>query len=211
MKADVNKLAYIGRKPASGILKRDSDSWFTPELYTDLVRKVLGGIDLDPFSSISANEHVKAARFFDINMDAFKQIWFKKSGTVFMNPPYSKKLIGKAVNTFIFNLENNSISQAVVLVNNATETKWFQTLSVQASALCLVHKRIHFENVDGKNISGNTRGQIFLYYGSDKLVFTNIFNEIGSIVYTNKIKYWSAQSCFGIVNFFTMPEVLILS
>lgn len=181
MKADVNTLAYIGRNPASGSLKRDSDSWFTPELYTDMVRKVLGGIDLDPFSSILANEHVKAAKFFDINIDAFKQVWFKRSGTVFMNPPYSKNLIEKAVNIFTFNLANNSISQAVVLVNNATETKWFQTLSAQADAICLVNKRINFENVDGKNLSGNTRGQIFLYYGSDSGFFTNTFKDIGRI------------------------------
>ncbi len=181
MKADVNKLAYIGKKPGDENVKRDSDSWFTPELYTDLVRKVLGGIDLDPFSSEPANQHVKAKRYFDISMDAFKQTWFEDSGTVFMNPPYSRELIEKSVNIFLFNLTTKSISQAVVLVNNATETKWFQTLSAPADAICLVNKRIPFENVDGKHTSGNTRGQIFLYYGANKKAFKNTFKNIGSI------------------------------
>lgn len=71
MKADVDKLAYIGAKPGS-INTRDSDSWYTPNLYTDMARKVLGTIDLDPFSSSLANEYVKAKRYFDTDSDAFK-------------------------------------------------------------------------------------------------------------------------------------------
>jgi phage N-6-adenine-methyltransferase len=181
MKADLNKLAYIGRKPGDVSTKRDSDSWFTPELYTDMVHNVLGGIDLDPFSSKVANQHVKAERYFDVNMDAFKQPWFEGVGTVFMNPPYSRDLIEKSVNIYLSNLTNGSISQAIVLVNNATETKWFQTLSEPADAICLVNKRIPFETVDGKHTSGNTRGQIFLYYGSNKNRFKSVFNNIGSI------------------------------
>jgi len=181
MKADVNKLAYIGAKPGD-INTRDSDSWYTPNVYTDMARKVLGTIDLDPFSSSLANDYVKAKRFFDIDTDAFKQIWFEEQGTVFMNPPYSRKLIDKAVNVFLHNITKESISQAVVLVNNATETKWFQSLAKESDALCLVDKRIPFENFDGKNSSGNTRGQVFLYYGRNKNIFKKVFKEIGIII-----------------------------
>ncbi|KGJ91576.1 DNA N-6-adenine-methyltransferase [Colwellia psychrerythraea] len=181
MKADVKKLAYIGSKPGD-ITSRDSDSWYTPNIYTDMTRKVLGTIDLDPFSSSLANEYVKAERYFDADSNAFKQIWFKEQGTVFMNPPYSRKLIDKAVEIFLQNISDSSISQAVVLVNNATETKWFQSLTRKSDALCLVDKRIPFESFDGKHSSGNTRGQVFLYYGVNKKAFKKVFKEIGIII-----------------------------
>ncbi len=126
MKADVNTLAYIGKKP--GVTVRDSDSWFTPDKYTNMVRRVLGQIDLDPFTSEIANQHVKANRYFDIELDAFSQTWFVNAGTVYMNPPYSRKLIDKAVDLFLENIAIDSITQGIVLVNNATETQWFQKL-----------------------------------------------------------------------------------
>jgi phage N-6-adenine-methyltransferase len=180
MKADANTLGYIGKKPGGTL--RDSDSWFTPDQYTNMVKRVLGQIDLDPFSSEIANQHVKASRYFDIELDAFTQTWFENAGTVYMNPPYSRKLIDKSVDLFLENLAMGSITQAIVLVNNATETQWFQKLLKPANALCLVNKRIAFESFDGKHSSGNTRGQIFLYYGENKRIFKKIFKEIGIIV-----------------------------
>lgn len=65
MKADANSLAYIGSKPGtSRALKRESDSWYTPERYTEMVRDVMGDIDLDPYSSAFANQRVRAKKFF---------------------------------------------------------------------------------------------------------------------------------------------------
>lgn len=73
-KADRDKLAYIGSKPgASQDTSRDSDAWFTPSIYVEMAREVMGEIDLDPFSSLAANKHVRAKRFFDVEADAFKQ------------------------------------------------------------------------------------------------------------------------------------------
>ena len=60
--ADVSNLGYVGRKPTA---KRNSDSWFTPDIYLSSVRGVLGEITLDPFSDAQANEIVKAAESWD--------------------------------------------------------------------------------------------------------------------------------------------------
>lgn len=183
MKADKNKLAYIGSKPGtSGSTKRDSDSWFTPSIYTEMAREVMGEIDLDPFSSKVANFHVKAKRYFDIKDDAFKKVWFQDQGRVFMNPPYGRKLIDMAIDIFLANWASESISQGIVLVNNATETRWFQSLLRSTSSLCLPDRRIAFESDDGKHVSGNTRGQVFFYFGHKQKKFEEVFSDVGTIL-----------------------------
>ncbi len=185
MRADKNKLAYIGAKPGTNkINQRDSDSWFTPCIYTEMAREVMGEIDLDPFSSEAANERVKAKRYFDINTNAFEQVWFADQGRVFMNPPYGRKIIDASTNIFLANWANESITQAVVLVNNATETKWFHTLLRSSSAICLPDSRIAFETNDGKNVSGNTRGQVFFYFGHCTEKFKVVFDRIGAVLLT---------------------------
>ena len=181
MKANKQMLAYIGAKP--GTIQRDSDSWFTPSYYTELARNVMGSIDLDPFSSTTANEVVKANRYFDIKTDAFKQEWFDSSGTVFMNPPYGRNLIKPSVEIFIKKLHANAISQAIVLVNNATETKWFQLLLENASSVCFAKKRISFNSPDGKHVSGNTRGQVFFYFGKETTNFESSFKDVGIVLH----------------------------
>ncbi|MFC4700950.1 DNA N-6-adenine-methyltransferase [Glaciecola siphonariae] len=182
-KADSRKLGYIGAVPGSNEdLGRDSDSWFTPRKYIDLVKQTLGDIDLDPFSSKQANELIQAKRFFDEKSDAFKQVWFEDSGRVFMNPPYSRQLINASIDIFVEHWKNGKISEAIVLVNNATETKWFQQLLLESTAICLVNKRIAFENRDGKHVSGNTRGQVFLYFGKKTQKFNKTFGRIGAVL-----------------------------
>ncbi len=180
MKADANTLGYVGTKPGMKVAyERDSNSWFTPIKYTDMVREVMGEIDLDPFSAKSANSNVKALRYFDINDDAHEQAWFDTKGRVFMNPPYGRGEMARAVNTFMDNYSKGRVSEAVILVNNATETKWFQDLLVASAAVFLPSSRIAFENDDGKNISGNTRGQVFIYFGDDATLFHEVFQRIG--------------------------------
>ena len=182
MKADKNKLGYVGSIPGS--IPRDSDAWFTPKKYTKLASEVMGQIDLDPFSCSAANESVNATRYIDEQNDAFKQEWFEVGckGTVFMNPPYGRRIMGPAVEEFLKHYANNSITQAVVLVNNATDTKWFQSLLGASNAICFTNKRIAFENNDGKHISGNTRGQAFLYFGCNVKKFREIFTAVGVVL-----------------------------
>jgi len=187
MKADINKLAYIAAKPGKNKKNtRDSDSWFTPSIYTDMARDVMGEIELDPFSSKVANEHIKAKRYFDINTDAFKKQWFKESGNVFMNPPYGRNIIGASIDIFLANLSNKSIDQGIVLVNNATETRWFHSLLHHTDALCFLDHRIAFEANDGKHVSGNTRGQVFFYFGDKIDKFKAVFETIGVLLLPTK-------------------------
>jgi phage N-6-adenine-methyltransferase len=181
-KADKDKLAYIGAKPGTNKNSlRDSDTWFTPSLYTDMATEVMGRIDLDPFSSDAANAQVKARRYFTIEHDAFQQTWFQEQGRVFMNPPYTRQIVDSAIELFLMHIDRGEITQGIVLVNNATETRWFQSLARRCSVACFPDRRIAFENVDGKHVSGNTRGQVFFYFGHRIERFHNVFGRIGTI------------------------------
>jgi len=59
--------------------------WYTPELYVDLARRVMGTIDLDPASSDKAQEVAQAEKFYTEADDGLQQAWW---GNVFLNPPY---------------------------------------------------------------------------------------------------------------------------
>jgi hypothetical protein len=51
-----------------------------------------------------------------------------------------------------------------------------------ADAICFPSKRIAFWNADGKAISGNTRGQMFLYFGHDRKAFRSVFGDLGVVI-----------------------------
>jgi hypothetical protein len=168
--ADKTRLAYVGSRNAQhktvSDLVRDSDSWFTPSIYLSAVRQTLESIDLDPFSSVVANRTVCATKILTQSDDA---LWCKwpTVNSVFMNPPYGRGLINGAVSRFIEEFHKGTFNTGIVLVNNATETRWCQALMRDALAWCWPDQRIAFESVDGKKVSGNTRGQGFFLFVGD--------------------------------------------
>jgi phage N-6-adenine-methyltransferase len=181
VKADIQRLGYIGRSPAQE--PRDPDSWFTPPEYLDAVRAVLGGIDLDPFTSADANIAVGATHIFTPEKSAFDHDWrVCDRPRVFMNPPYAAGMIGRAVNRFLNQYDIRRFDEGIVLVNNATDTRWFEALATTCHAICFTDHRISFWSNDGKSASGNTRGQAFFYFGPDVAAFARVFGRHGFIV-----------------------------
>jgi hypothetical protein len=147
----------------------------------------MGSIDLDPFSSLDANEAVRARYFFTPTNSALRRRWctpsrrrfFPHGLNVWMNPPYSAQMIGEVSQTFQQAWDLGDIQQAVVLLNNATETRWFQTIRALASAVCFPTGRIAFVAQDGEEVAGNTRGQVFLYMGAQAGRFVEEFETYG--------------------------------
>lgn len=183
-KAKAAHLGYVGSVPGRTALGRDSDSWYTPQRYIESARAVLGRIDLDPFSSLTANGRVRARRFITAEQDATRTAWTtpSKSIRVWMNPPYSSRLIKAACGLFVEGVKCGRIEAGIVLVNNATDTLWFHELMSEAAAVCFTKGRIAFENFDGKHVSGNTRGQAFVYFGPDAEVFRAEFAKYGCVL-----------------------------
>jgi ParB family chromosome partitioning protein len=156
----------------AALTSSETNEWYTPALYVEAARRVLGGIDLDPASCAEANVIIQAARFYTESDDGLRQAW---KGRVWLNPPY-----GRRASSFVAHLASQytagNITAAVVLVaSSATSTTWFRPLS--DGALCFTDHRINFNGV-----KGNTTGSIFAYLGSDREAFKAEFAQFGMVV-----------------------------
>lgn len=147
------------------------DEWYTPSQYIESARSVMGSIDLDPASNDFANETVKATTYYTEADNGLKKEWF---GNVWLNPPYSTSL----VQSFIDKVVSSNFSQAIILVNNATETAWFGKLISKASAIVFHKGRIRFVKRDGEH-GTPLQGQAFIYYGNNPQRFLEVFSKFG--------------------------------
>lgn len=154
------------------------NEWYTPPQYLEAARKVLGKIDLDPASSLVAQNNVKASRFFTITDDGLSQAW---KGRVFLNPPYSKDLIERFSLRLTEFYESGNVSSAILLVNNATETQWFQKISPVAACICFPKGRIQYLDKHGKPANTPLQGQAFLYFGGKAEKFIEAFSGFGFV------------------------------
>lgn len=156
------------------------DEWYTPPEYIAAVRSVLGEIDLDPASSVWANATVHATHFYSKEYDGLIRPW---SGRVFMNPPYSQPLIERFCTKFVRSLDAGDIAEGIVLVNNATETTWFQTMGQRATAIAFPKGRIRYIDQTGVPALTPLQGQAFLYFGPAAKVtqFAEVFSVFGVV------------------------------
>lgn len=149
----------------------EDNEWYTPVEYLESARAVLGTINLDPASNDFANERVQAEMYYTEDDNGLNQEWY---GNIWLNPPYSSD----SVKPFVEKLVNSSFDEAIVLVNNATETEWFNILISKASAIVFPKGRIQFDKRDGKHGSP-LQGQAFIYYGEREEMFLKEFLKYG--------------------------------
>jgi len=165
-----NKTAHVSNNSGE-------NEWYTPAAIIEAARRVLGGFDLDPASSEIANRTVKAERFFTIEDDGLTQDW---AGKIWCNPPYSQPLINEFCLKFAGAMSGGSTG--IALVNNATETAWFQTLARSASAICFPASRIKFNDPSGAPSGSPLQGQAIIYSGAETGKFMAEFSKIGFVM-----------------------------
>jgi len=156
--------------------------WYTPKVYIDAARYVMGSIDVDPASSHTANEKlVMATKYYTFEDNGLEQPW---EGNIWMNPPYAQPLVTQFTKALVDKWDSGEIQQACVLVNNATETGWYQPMMDRASAICFVRGRIIFLDKDLQIRPGSPlQGQTCLYFGGNVDKFTTAFGELGKVLY----------------------------
>ena len=154
------------------------NEWYTPAPYIEAAREVMRGIDLDPASSEVAQKVVQAGTYYTMDDDGLSKVWF---GNVWMNPPYSKDLISRFTERMRLSYEDGQIAQSITLVNNATETTWFQQLASVASAFCFRSGRIRFCDATGEPAKSPLQGQCFIYLGASSKRFCTAFASFGLV------------------------------
>ena len=168
-----------------------SNEWYTPVVYTEAARKVMGSIDLDPASCDEANKLVKATKIFTKEDDGLNRKWW---GNVWMNPPYGRGGQDKWTSKIVKEYEDGNISQAVILVNAATDTLWFQRL--WPYNICFVKRRIKFVSLDGAPKHSPTHGNVLVYLGRREESisrFRNEFKRFGPIVHSTILDSHSGE------------------
>lgn len=144
------------------------DEWMTDPNVIELARSTMGSIDFDPASNMIAQRYVKAHSFcvhpdeynvvdfirYDVLRDGLDQVWH---GNVWCNPPYSAGNIDRFVDKAVTEWnrreyeKNNEINQMMILVNSATDTKWYHRLLEYSTCTLLWRGRIKFWKIqDGK-------------------------------------------------------------
>lgn len=165
-------------RPRAHVSHNSGDNeWYTPSPIIEAARLTMGGIDCDPASSVAANRTVKATHFFTSEIGGVEQAWGKR---VFMNPPYAQPLIADFCVALVAKYQSGEVLQACTLVNNATETVWFQTLIIAATAVCFPRSRIRFIGPD-KTLGAPLQGQAILYFGNKSSNFLAAFGDFGYV------------------------------
>lgn len=156
------------------------NEWYTPKEYIDAAHDALETIDLDPASSEIANATVKAKTFYTAAQNGLEQKW---RGRVWMNPPYAQPLIAQFCAKLAESIESGTVTEAIALVNNATETAWFNSLAEKASAICFPRGRIKFVDMNGHPGGAPLQGQAAIYMGDNPKKFAAAFRKFGIILW----------------------------
>lgn len=161
-------------------IRSDSDEWYTPAIYIEAAREVMGDIDLDPASCALANCTVRAKDIFTATEDGLRYEWW---GRVWLNPPY-----GNEKDRFVEHCLNEQragrVQEAIMCLNShATDTIWFQQL--WRYPICFTHHRVRFlGGQNGKHVDEGTptTGTAFVYIGHNADRFAEVFSQFGPII-----------------------------
>jgi phage N-6-adenine-methyltransferase len=148
--------------------------WYTPPEIIELVKEVLGHVDVDPASNLIAQELIQANIFYTKEDDGLKFSW---EGRVWCNPPYSAKLIKQFTKKFAEEYECGHMTEGIILTNSGTDTQWNQNIvgGIQAYTI----GRISFMQPDGTRKATGSRGQCFTYFGKNPEKFIEVFTRNG--------------------------------
>ena len=174
-------------------LSSKSSEWYTPPWIVDLVHQVIPVIDLDPASSISANETVKAKTIITRELDALSVSWAHLPVSIYLNPPSGRtgnksnvKLFWDKLMTF---RDSGLLKHAIFMGFSLEHLQMTQggkgKLSICDFPIVIPSKRTKFMSPNGQcNLP--THSYVIAYIPgltNNTSLFKEVFSEIGAIMY----------------------------
>ncbi|PMN73182.1 DNA N-6-adenine-methyltransferase [Enterovibrio norvegicus] len=188
--------------------------YYTPPEWTDAARQALGTIELDPASCATANDNVKAVRFFTKHDDGLAQPW--TAATLWMNHPFhrgekacpmphtkcrKKTCIDRGhhidhaipsnddwISKLLAEYQAGNVKEAIIITFANTSESWFKKLLPFPQ--CMPNKRVHYYKPDGSLDKNCTKGSAITYLGPNLDTFAAVFSRLGTI----KIEYKKGQA-----------------
>ena len=160
-----------------------TDKWFTPPYIIEMVKEVLGEIDLDPASEPIANETVKANRY--ITDRALEGEWV--SNAVFLNPPGGK--INNKSKPALFwkklveEYQKGNVEEAIFLSFSADLVAVSQKYggpSLLDYTVCFLKDRIKFRCPINKTAKAPRVTSVIVYLGPNVDKFKQVFSKLGA-------------------------------
>lgn len=159
-----------------------NNEWYTPARWIEMARAAMGSIDVDPASNVVAQRTVNAAEWYDQERDGLKHDW---PGNVWLNPPYARGLIEDFIDRLVAQFHAGITKQAIVLVDNRTDTRWFHSLCSGASAVAFTKGRVNFYN-ETVDSSSPANGSVLVYLGDHVQEFAKAVTADCLVLFTSK-------------------------
>ncbi len=172
----VNQLQNKSAKSAKLPTRKKASQLYTPPKIIDLVRVVMGEIDLDPASDEIAQQWVQAKNYYTLALDGLSNPWF---GRVWLHPPSDGKT-AKWTSKLLDEYESGQVTEAILLVRPSAGSKWFQKLT-KLFPVCFPDERLKFLDDQGKPQSQPKYGNAIFYLGINCQQFGQVFRMIGSV------------------------------
>jgi DNA N-6-adenine-methyltransferase (Dam) len=167
---------------APGLLRKGGytgeNEWFTPAVWVERARQVLGEIDVDPASHVIAQETVRAKTFYTVADNGLEQPW---SGRIWLNPPYERRLLPSFVGKLLSAYASGEVTEALMLVHAYTDVGWFHDAARAAASVCFPRGRIQFVAPSGDKCA-QMQSQVFFFFGRDDSAFRRTFGSLGVIM-----------------------------
>ena len=179
--------------------------YYTPPVWVNSAREVMGNIELDPASSFAANVTVMADQFFTKEQDGLKQQW--KANTLWMNHPFHRgdkpcpknrskckkkscKNRGYHIDTaipsnmdwiskLINEYDQGNVKEAICITFANTSEGWFKKLLPYPQ--CFPNGRIQYYKPDGTIDNNVTKGSCITYLGKNPKKFHATFKHLGTV------------------------------
>lgn len=150
--------------------------YYTPHEIVEAARRVMGCIDLDPASSLVANDRVKADKIYTAEQNGLQYAWV---GNVWMNHPFGRDSNRLWVDKLIRSHSDGLVPQSCCITYACTSEAWFRPLMQYAQ--CFLSPRTNYLLPDGTVKRGVTKGSVVTYMGLNVAVFAREFKKFGTI------------------------------